>query len=146
MRSRPRRLHVSIEPPVTVEIGERIVRFIGVNLLNGVVMVEYDVEPPLSALNAGPFGPQLLVLTVNDDVSSEAYPTAWEDFRWPSHGIGRTTTRLDRRPPAQARRLHIEVRPVPPDPPAPGPKAAGLQAVACFNVELPPEHGEPWLG
>ena len=40
MRSRLRRLHVSIEPPVTAEIGDRIVAFVGVNLLNGVVMVE----------------------------------------------------------------------------------------------------------
>jgi hypothetical protein len=137
---------VSIEPPVTVEIGERIVRFIGVNLLNGVVMVEYDVEPALNASNAGPFGPQLLILTVTDDVSSEVYPTVWEDFRWPSHGPGRTTTRLDRRPPAEARRLHIEVRPVLPDASAPGPTPAELDTVARFDVQLPPEHGQPWLG
>jgi hypothetical protein len=74
-RNRLRRLHVAIFPPIVTEVGHRTVMFVGVNLLNGVVMVEYDVEPPL---DANPFGARLLVLAVTDDVSDELYPTAWE--------------------------------------------------------------------
>jgi hypothetical protein len=132
-----RRVRVAIDPPVTAEIHDRQVTFLGVNLLNGVVMVEYDVEPPL---DAGPFGPHLLVLDVSDDV----YPTAWEDFQWPGRAPGRTTTRLNRRPPAAARRLHVEVRQVDrARPQGPEPHSAG-EAVARFDVQLPPEHGLPW--
>lgn len=77
-RNKLRRLHVSIDPPVTVQIGDRRVTFVGLNLLNRVVMVEYDIKPPWNA--AVPFGSHLLVLDVTDDVSDEVYPTAWENF------------------------------------------------------------------
>jgi hypothetical protein len=140
-RNKLRRVHVAIDPPVTAKIHDRRVTFLGVNLLTGVVMVEYDVEPPL---DAGPFGPHLLVLDVTDDVSDEVYPTAWEDFQWPGRAPGRTTTRLNRRPPAEAHRLHVEVRQVGrAGPQAPEPHSAG-EAVARFDVQLPPEHGSPW--
>ena len=66
--------------------------FVGLNLLNDVVMVEYELDPPLRRL--GVFGPELLCLTVTDDVSEEPYPTAWEDWPWRERGPGRFTTRL----------------------------------------------------
>jgi hypothetical protein len=139
-RSKLRRLHVAIVPAVTTDIGQRRVMFVGVNLLNGVVMVEYDVEPPL---DANPFGPRLLALAVTDDVSDEQYPTAWEDFRWRDRGPARVTTRLDRRPPVQARVLHVEVRAADGD----DLHATGRVATPVlvrFDVPLPPEHGLPW--
>lgn len=129
-----------ILPPVVTEIGQRTVMFVGVNLLNGVVMVEYDVGPPL---DADPFGPRLLALAVTDDVSDELYPTAWEDFRWRDRGPARVTTRLDRRPPADARLLHVEVRAADPDDRQATGRVAG-PVLARFDVPLPPEHGLPW--
>src|SRR5271170_8142363 len=119
-RTRLRRLHVSVDPPVAVAIGARRVTFLGVNLLNNAVMVEYVIEPPLHA----PTSPdaRLVALYVTDDVNDDVYTTSWEDFQWPDRGRGRTTTRLDRRPPAEARRLHVEVRPADsPVPQVPGP-------------------------
>lgn len=141
-RSKLRRLHVAIEPPITAEISGRTVKFVGLNLLNGVVMVEYDVNPPLTS--PGPFGPHLLVLLVTDDTSDEVYPTAWEDFRWPHVGPGRTTTRLDRRPPPEAKRLHISMQGFGvPTPSVPGPGTVSLRSALQFDVELPLEHGRP---
>lgn len=139
-RNRLRRLHVAIFPPVVTEVGHRTVMFVGVNLLNGVVMVEYDVEPPL---DANPFGARLLALAVTDDVSDELYPTAWEDLRWRDRGPARVTTRLDRRPPADARSLHMEVRAADPDDRQATGRVAGPVLVR-FDVWLPPEHGLPW--
>ena len=143
-RNKLRRLYVSIEPPITAGIGDRGVTFVGLNLLNNAVMVEYDVEPPLPG--PGAFGPRLLMLTVTDDVGGQVYPTAWEDFHgWREHGPNRATTRLDRRPPAAARRLHFEVRPadaVVPQLPRAG--SASLGSVASFDVDLPANHGDPW--
>ena len=58
---------------------------------------------------------------------------------------GRTTTRLDRRPPATARRLRVEVRAADAAvPQVPAPDSAELRTAARFVVELPPEHGLPW--
>jgi hypothetical protein len=142
-RSKLRRLHVSVDPPVTVAIGDRRVTFLGVNLLNNAVIVEYAIEPPLLA----PTFPQarVVALEVTDDVSDDVYTPSWEDFPWPDRGRGRVTTRLDRRPPAEARWLHVVVRPA--DslvPQARGRGSHGLATVARFDVELPPEHGLPW--
>jgi hypothetical protein len=53
------------------------------------------------------------------------------------------TTRLDRRPPAEARLLHVEARAADPgDRQATG-RVAG-PALVRFDVSLPPEHGHPW--
>ena len=131
---------MAIVPPVMAEVDHRRVMFRGVNMLNRAVMVEYDVEPPL---DADPFGPRLLELAVTDDVSDELYPTAWEDFRWRDRGPGRVTTRLDRRPPAEARRLHIEVRPAAQHD-RQAPEFPVGPVVARFDVQLPAEHGLPW--
>ncbi len=142
-RNKLRRLHLSIQPPVTARIAGRQVTFVGLNLLNNVVMVEYDVDPPLRGPDA--FGPRLLCLTVTDDVTEDPYPTEWEDFHhWPEHGPNRVTTRLDRRPPAAARRLHFEVRSA--DAFAPQVRGRGsdsLRSAVSFDVDLPADHGAP---
>jgi hypothetical protein len=57
------------------------VTFVGLNLLNGAVMIEYDVDPPLGRERHR--WPHLLSLLVTDDVSDDVYPTSWEDFAWP---------------------------------------------------------------
>jgi len=112
-------------------------------MLNGAVMVEYDIDPPLQ--RESPQGPHLVTLRVTDDATSEIYPTSWEDFPWPDWVPGRTTTRLDRRPPPEARRLHIEVLPVDGSTPAiPGPGTAARRRLVQFDVHLPPESGQPW--
>jgi hypothetical protein len=142
-RRKARKLHIAIEPPVEVDVGDHRVTFDGVNLLRPHVMIEYVVDPPIAA--ESPFGPHLLLLDVTDDTSEEHYPTAWEDFRWPHLEPGRTTTRLERRPPAEATRLHVRVRPVnSPLPAVPGPGSALIRAVAEFDVHLPPDHAQPW--
>lgn len=143
-RNKLRRLHVSIGPPVTAWIIDRRVSFVGLNLLNDVVMVEYEVDPPLPGPQV--FGPQLVRLIVTDDVSEDPYPTSWEDFyHWPEHGPSRVTTRLDRRPPAAARRLHFEVRPADASAPRiPAPGSHSLPSALSFDVELPGDHGAPW--
>jgi hypothetical protein len=142
-RPKQRRLQVDILPPVEVEIDERRVRFVGLNLIDRRVMVEYEVDPPLQ--RDSPFGPVLLTLHVTDDVDDEAYPTHWEDFPWPTIAPNRVTTRLERRPQAQARRLHIDVLPVETDLPIqPGPQSVELRRIVGFDVELPANHGLPW--
>jgi hypothetical protein len=64
-----------ISPPVEVEIAERRVRFVGLNVISGRVMVEYDVDPPLR--RDWPHGAALLKLHVTDGIEDEAYPTQW---------------------------------------------------------------------
>jgi hypothetical protein len=56
-KSRARRLHIAIDPQVEMTLGEHRVAFDGLNLLHGVVMVEYSVTPPLEV--DSPFGPHL---------------------------------------------------------------------------------------
>jgi hypothetical protein len=142
-RSKQRRFHIAIDPPVVASVGERRVAFVGLNMLNGAVMVEYDIDPPLQ--RRSPHGPHLVTLHVTDDATSDVYPTSWEDFTWPDWGSGRTTTRLDRRPPPDARRLHIEVLPFDRSTPAiPGPGTGAPRRVVQFDVQLPPESGQPW--
>ena len=102
---KPRKLHIDIEPPVEVEIAGRRIAFVGVTLLRPHVMVEYDITPPLQT--ESPFGPHVVILDVTDDTSDELYATFWHDFQWPAIAEGRTTTRLERRPAADAKRLHL---------------------------------------
>jgi hypothetical protein len=135
-------MHLAIDPPVTVRVDGRSVKFVGLNLLNRAVMVEYDVDPPLNRPH--PHGACLLALSVTDDVSAETYPTRWEDFEWRHMAPGRTTTRLDRRPPAEARRLHIEVRTLAPHELGIPGQPVGLHRLTRFDVKLPPEHGVRW--
>jgi hypothetical protein len=142
-KGKQRRMRVPIKPPVVATIREHRVTFVGLNLLNGAVMVEYEVDPPLG--RESHHWPHFLSLLVTDDVSDDVYPTSWEDFAWPEWGPGRATTRLDQRPPAEARKLHIDVLPVDERTPAVlGPGSVKARAVARFDVELPPEHGMPW--
>jgi hypothetical protein len=141
-RAKQRRLRVEISPPVEVEIAERRVRFVGLNLISQRVMVEYDVDPPLE--RDSPHGPALLTLHVTDDVDDDPYPTHWEDFPWPTFAPNRLTTRLERRPPPDARYLHIDVLPADPHlPEHPGPQSVALRRIASFDVELPADHGLP---
>ena len=141
-RIKGRRMHLAIDPPVTVRVDDRTVKFVGLSLLNRAVMVEYDVDPPLNRPH--PHGAYILVIAVTDDVSEEVYPTMWEDFEWPHVAPGRTTTRLDQRPPPEARLLHIEVRTlVPEERGTLGPPVGG-QTLARFDVTLPAEHGVEW--
>lgn len=140
---KPRKLHIDIAPAVEVEIAGYRVAFVGVTLLRPHVMIEYDIRPPLEV--ESPFGPHLLIVDVTDDTSDELYPTFWHDFQWPSVAPGRTTTRLERRPPLNAARLHIVVRPAQsPDPDGRRPWTSSLRPVAEFDVELPRDHGLPW--
>jgi hypothetical protein len=82
---------------------------------------------------------------VRDDVSAEPYPTMWEDFDWSFEQDGRMTTRLDRRPPAEATRLIVSVR-------APvrvtesngfTHAVASERQLASFEIPLPPDHAAP---
>jgi len=140
---KPRKLHVDVDPPVTLTVGGHRVTFVGLNLLRPHVMVEYDVDPPL--VTPTPFGPQLLVLEVTDDTSDRVYETMWLDFPWPQFGAGRRTTRLERRPPAEARRLRFVVRPAEaPNESGARPWTSSLPPVGRFDVVLPADHGLPW--
>jgi hypothetical protein len=142
-RPKQRRLHLPIEPEVTFQIEGLRVSFVGLNLLNRAVMVEYDVDPPLQ--RDRPFGPHLLQLRVTDDLSDESYPTIWEDFPWPTVAPLRVTTRLDRRPDPAARRLSITVFRTEPASLRPGTwDFISGPELGVFEVELPPEHGLPW--
>jgi hypothetical protein len=146
MSRRPRRLHIDIDPVVEADVEGRRVRFVGLNLIYRVVMVEYDVDPPL---DAGPIGPHLLIIEARDDVSDAPYETFWHDFPWGRDGArfprGRMTTRLEHRPPAAATRLDFVIRPAEaPDHDGRRPWSSQLAPVAQFSVPLPPEHGEPW--
>ena len=108
-------------------------------------MIEYDISPPLET--ESPFGPHLLIFDVTDDTSDEPYATFWHDFQWPLISPGRTTTRLERRPDPEAKRLHIVVRPAEhSDVEGRPPWRSSLPAVAEFDVELPKDHGLPWEG
>ena len=60
-RSEQRRIHVELAPPVEVQVGERLVGFVGANLRNRIVMVEYDVDPAIPERRP-PFEPCLLIL------------------------------------------------------------------------------------
>ncbi len=141
-KNKLRRIHIAIDPAVSAMVGGRSVKFVGANLLKNIVMIEYDVTPPL--IPPSGFGPHLLVLQVSDDVSGGRYPTTWEDFTWPHIAPGRTTTRLDRRPPPQATRLHVNVMALT--------DAAGTatkpvstgRRIASFEIPLPADHGLPW--
>lgn len=137
------RLHIDVEPTVRAEVDGHRLAFVGLRLLRKGVIVEYDVDPPL-AEGMG-HGPRIVRLVVTDDTSTVPYVTAWEDFRWPEHGPGRTTTRLERRPAPEATCLHVAVLPAHTDlPAAPGPASVALRAIATFDVPLPAAHGLPW--
>ena len=143
MAGRVRRFHLDISPPVCARLGERVITFVGVSLLRGVVMVEYDVEPPFRK-HGGSFHAQYLVFHVTDDTGAEEYPTAWEDFEWLDISEARTTTRLDRRPPPAATRLHFVIRAADPAAVTGPERRSGRDPVAQFDVTLPADHGEPW--
>lgn len=135
MSTRLRKLHVDIDPAVEVEVGARRVRFVGLNLIHRVVMVEYDVDPPMRVRDVRP---RLLDIEVRDDVRDEPYEPSRPDFDWDRGGLtlppDRTTTRLKPRPPATATRLDFVIWPA----------DSRLAPVARFSVGLPVGHGEPW--
>jgi hypothetical protein len=133
--SRPGRFHLDLAP-VRLQIGNRRVTVVGAMFHSGSVMIEYDVEPPLTRDN--PFGPCILVLVATDDASADIYPTTWEDFDWGFMQPGRMTTRLDRRPPAQATELRVGVHE--PVPAGPTHAVAGAE-IGRFVVQLPIDHG-----
>lgn len=149
-RSAARRLHIPIDPPVQTTIAGYRVSFDGLNLIRLRVMVEYNVDPPIEPVpfdeytpSRGMFGTRIMTLYVVDDTSPEPYPTFWEDLKWPNLGPGRTTTRLERRPPPTATHLVISVLPsdvgLRPDP-----ATIARHAVVTFTVQLPDDHAAPW--
>jgi hypothetical protein len=141
--AKPRKLRIEIVPPVEIEIAGHRIAFDGLTLLRGKVMVEYDVIPPLQTET--PFGPHLVILEASDDTSSEPYPTFWHDFQWPGRGPGRTTTRLERRPPPEAASLRFVVRrALPADSDGHRPQSSSQPPVASFDVMLPTDHSLPW--
>ncbi len=138
-----RKFHLGIDPPVETEVAGYRVRFDGLTFLRDKVMVEYaaDPAPPTSPR----FGPKILRLHVSDDCTSEPYPTDWEDLAWPGLGPERMTTRLERRPPADASLLSISVLPADSDFPDDGSDQLLSQCrVTSFDVELPDDHGALW--
>ena len=140
-RPKPRVLHLKVDPPVVAEIDGRRVTFVGVAIRANMI-VEYDVAPPLAFERLGPL---LLVLEVTDDTGDAPYPTEWHDFVWGDQEPGRVTTRLNGRPPAEATRLHVVVRPAePPRPDGDRPLTSTRPPVAAFDVPLPPDHALPW--
>jgi hypothetical protein len=142
-KPKARRLHIAIDPPVEMTLGDYRVTFDGLNLLNGVVMVEYSVTPPHEV--DSPFGPHLLVVEASDDTSDELYETFWPDFPWTHIAPGRMTTRLQKRPSPEATELRFRIRPAePPDAEGRRPWTSSLPVVGFFEVALPPEHGLPW--
>ncbi len=138
-----RKFHIAIEPPVQTSIAGYRVSFDGLTFLRDRVMVEYatDPSPPASPR----FGAKVLRLHVVDDCTTEPYSTEWEDLVWPNLGPGRMTTRLERRPPAEASRLTISVLPATSE--LPGDGSDDLLArhrVTSFHVELPNDHAMLW--
>ena len=130
-------------------LDERTIRFVGLNFLRGVVMVEYEVDPPFRKASAA-FAERRLVFAVTDDTGSDDYPTRWGDFEWHWMSETRTTTRLDRRPSPEATRLHFEVWKADP---RNTPEAdleinrrRRVRPLVTFDVQLPDGHGEPWPG
>lgn len=118
--------------------------FVGLRFFRPHVMVEYDVEPPIPQ---GGFGPRVLVIEATDDGSAERYPTSWQDFPWPWEpwGVNRATTRLERCPDPEARRLTIAVRPAErPDERGRPRWDSSLPVALAFDVPLPSGHGLPF--
>jgi len=64
---------------------------------------------------------------------------------WPHVNPGRTTTRLEARPPPHATRLHIDVHPAPATAPD-GADRSSLPSsrLASFDVALPADHWLAW--
>lgn len=60
-RSKQRRIHIELAPPIDVQVGKRRVGFVGANLLNLAVMIECDVDPPIWERRP-PFGPCLVIV------------------------------------------------------------------------------------
>jgi hypothetical protein len=142
--AKPRKLRLPISPPVVVDVRGHRVEIDGLTLLRPHVMIEYRIDPPLRT--ESPFGPHLLIFDVTDDAApGSPYPTFWHDWHWPTLGPDRYTTRLERRPPATATRLHLVVRPAQsPDADGRRPWTSSLAPLATFEVSLPLEHGLPW--
>ena len=136
---RPRRFHVDIPPVTTLAAGHRVT-FVGATFHSRSVMIEYDVDPPISR-DENPFGPLILGLVAVDDAGSGVYATEWQDFDWRGRPPGRMTTRLERRPPAEATRLTVSVRTL--EEPTPGGyryAAPSDQELIVFDIVLPAEH------
>jgi hypothetical protein len=125
-----RRFHLTLDPPVPINLGEHLLIFIGLTMLNRAVMVEYLAAPPLPPFY--PFSPAF-DLQVTDDADPTLYPTFYENKARPEFGEGRTSTTLSRRPPPEATTMQFVIR----DSPDADPRGA-------FEVSLPPEHGVPW--
>ena len=135
-----RRFHLDIDPPVTGHLESRSIRFVGLSFLRDVVMVEYEVDPPFRKQESAGFWDQYLLIDVTDDTGPFLYPTSWPDFEWPWISEGRTTTRLDKRPPAEATRLHVVVHACDAKAATETMKRTRLGFVAEFDVTLPPDH------
>jgi hypothetical protein len=138
-----RKFQIEIEPPVQTKVAGYHVSFDGLTFLRDRVMVEYAVDPTPPALPR--FGPKIVRLHVVDNRTAAPYPTCWEDLVWPDLGPERMTTRLERRPPADASLLSISVLPANTDLPSDASDdLLSRHRVTSFDVELPDDHAMLW--
>jgi hypothetical protein len=140
---RKRHFHLDLSPTTTVPDGHQVT-FVGATFHTVSVMIEYDVVPPIDR-SANPFGPVLIGLVVADEAESGPYPTMWEDFDWSFQQPGRMTTRLERRPPPNAKQLEVSVRALhrTETPGGFSHLVASDHELVAFTIDLPPDHAAP---
>ncbi len=107
------------------------------------MLLEYDIAPPTEKRLG--FGPEVVRIYVVDDVSSEPYPTRWEDLDWSAEIPRRMTTRLERRPREDATQITISVLPADTLLSASDtPQTVAERSLATFSVGLPLDHALDW--
>jgi hypothetical protein len=127
--AKQRRLHLVFDPPVTAQVGEHRVTFLGLALLHKRTILEYVADPPLPAFY--PFRPAF-DLRVTDDVKPMPMNSYYENMAHPELGHGRTATHFYGRPTTEATKLRVEVR------------ASPTAESDVFEIALPPDHGDAW--
>lgn len=139
--SKKRRFHLNLAP-VSLFVKNHKVTFVGTTFHSRSIMLEYDVVPPANRVT-NERGPFLMKLLIRDDVDPGPYPNSWEDFDW-SFGLpGRMTTRFDKRPPQEAKRLSVSVRSLKRLQIGEGFKefVASSSELLQFQIDLPADHG-----
>jgi hypothetical protein len=127
--ARQRRLHLTFDPPVTAQLGDYRVTFLGVALLHKRTLLEYVSEPPLPPFY--PFRPAFEV-RITDGIRPMPMNSYYENMAHPEMGAGRAATHFYGRPSAEANTMRIEVR------------AAPEAEADVFEVALPRDHAAPW--